>query len=178
MGWTRLSDGAQDPLFAHRRLAAVGREVALGRHSRSAPDRRRTAKALVSGISTGRVSLGELVSLARRSITVASLGASRMRRLLEMWGSEPEQARSRFDGERCFAWATQRCRSTPGRARALYPTASTSETPGVFGSSHARGESVAASPIHNSARGSRLVLVSNLVAGAKAGLSSCWSSSS
>jgi hypothetical protein len=45
----------------------------------------------------------ELSSLARRSTTVASCGSSRMPRLLEAWVEEPEQARGRFDGDRCFA---------------------------------------------------------------------------
>jgi hypothetical protein len=42
-------------------------------------------------------------SLARRSITVASRGAFRTRHLLEAWVQEPEQARGRVDGDRCFA---------------------------------------------------------------------------
>jgi hypothetical protein len=36
-------------------------------------------------------------------MTVVSCGASRRPRLLEAWVEEPEQARGRFDGDRCFA---------------------------------------------------------------------------
>jgi hypothetical protein len=56
-----------------------------------------------------------------------------MRRLLEVWVQEPKQARGRYDGDRRFIGAERRCCSRPSRARALYPVASTSETPGGCG---------------------------------------------
>jgi hypothetical protein len=49
------------------------------------------------------------------------------RRLMDAWRQEPEQARGRFDGDRCFAWE-RRCCSTPGQAMSGFPFASTSET--------------------------------------------------
>jgi hypothetical protein len=56
---------------------------------------------------------------ALRSMTVASCGASRMPRLLEAWVEEPEQARGRFDGDRCFARRSDAVAQQPGRAVTL-----------------------------------------------------------
>jgi anti-sigma factor RsiW len=81
--------------------------------------------------STPRVSRWRVLSrgrdgLARQPITVASRGAFRMRRLLEAWIQEREQARGRFDGDRCFAR-----RSDAVARRALTRrVASTIESPG------------------------------------------------
>jgi hypothetical protein len=52
-------------------------------------------------------------SLARRSMTVASRGASRMRRLLEAWVQEPEQARGPRRRRPLLRSADRRCCSTP-----------------------------------------------------------------
>ena len=118
------------PFVAKRKVALAPSECWIVANSIVSSAMSGRAKRIVRRWRRRRPLVGELISLARRSMTVASHSASRTRRFLEARVQEPGQARGRFDGDRCFARAERCCCSTPGPAHALQPMASTSESPG------------------------------------------------